>query len=47
MKAYSLSFKVVKSVLQNNEKCSSYDALNGHWYNKGTHIWEAIQSMGV
>ena len=34
MKAYSLSFKVVKSMFRNNEKCASYDALNGQWYIK-------------
>ena len=34
MKAYSLRFKVVKSIFQNNEKRSSYDALNGQWYSK-------------
>ena len=34
MKAYSLSFKVVQTVFQNNVKCPSYDALNGHRYSK-------------
>ena len=34
MKAYSLSCKVVQTVFQNNKKCSSYDALNGHTYSK-------------
>ena len=34
MKAYSLSFKVVQYIFQNNEKCPSYDALNGHKYKK-------------
>ena len=34
MKANSLSFKVVKSVFQKNEKCPSYDALNDHRYSK-------------
>ena len=28
MKAYSFSFEVVQTIFQNNEKCSSYDALN-------------------
>ena len=55
MKAYSLSFTVVQFVFQNNEKCSSYDALNGHRYSKNNqkveyvigHFWEAIQAMGM
>ena len=34
MKAYSLSFKAVKSVFQKNEKCPSYDTLNDHRYSK-------------
>ena len=34
MKAYLLSFKVVKLVFQKNEKCSRYDALNDHKYSK-------------
>ena len=38
MKAYSMSFKVMKPIFQNNEKCSSYDALNGQWYNKNNKI---------
>ena len=55
MKAYSSSFKVVQFVFQNNEKCPSYDALNGHRYSKNNkkveyligHFWEAIQAMRV
>ena len=34
MKAYSLGIKVVQFVFQNNEKCPSYDALNGERYRK-------------
>ena len=34
--AYSLSFKVVQFIFQNNENCLSYDALNGHRYSKIT-----------
>ena len=34
MKAYSLSFKLVQTVCQNNVKCPSYDTLNGHRYSK-------------
>ena len=34
MKAYSWSFKVVKSVFQKNEKCLSYHAFNDHRYSK-------------
>ena len=34
MKAHSLSFIVEQVVFQNNEKCSSYDVLNGHRYSK-------------
>ena len=30
MKAYSVSYKVVKSISQNIEICPSYDALNDH-----------------
>ena len=55
MKAYSLSFKVVQFVFQNNENCPSYHVLNGHWYSKNnkkveylmSHFWETIQAMGV
>ena len=55
MKAYSSSFTVVQFVFQNNEKCQSYDALNGHRYSKNNkkgeyfkgHFWEAIQAMKV
>ena len=55
MKAYSLSFKVVQFVFQNNENCPSYDALNGHRYSKNNkkveyligHFGEAIQAMGM
>ena len=55
MKAYSLSFKVVQFVFQNNENCPSYDALNGHRYSKNNKkveylidlFWKAIQAMGV
>ena len=42
MKAYSVSYKLVKSVFQNIEKCPSYDALNEVKYSIG-HFWEAIQ----
>ena len=52
MKANSLSFKVVKSVFQKNEKCPSYDALNDHRYSKNdkvkylkAHFWEAITAI--
>ena len=55
MKTYSLSFKVVKFVFQNSEKCPSYDVLNGHRYIKNSkiveylmsHFRKAIQAMGV
>ena len=55
MKAYSLSFKVVQTVFQNNIKFPSYDALNGHRYSKNNqkvefligYFLEAIQAMGV
>ena len=55
MKDYSSSFKVVQFIFQNNEKCPSYDILNGHRYNKNSkkveylmgHFLEAIQSMGL
>ena len=55
MKAYSLSFKVVQFVFQNNENCPSCDVLNGHRYSKNSkkveylmnHCWDAIQAMGV
>ena len=54
MKVYSMSFKVLQYVFQNNKKCLSYDALNGHRYSKklkglifNRSFWEAIQAMGV
>ena len=55
MKAYSLSFKVVQFVFQNNEKCPSFKALNGNRYSKSNqkaeyligHFWEAKQAMRV
>ena len=55
MKAYSLRFKVVQTVSQNNEKCPSYDALNGNRYTNNNkkvkylirHFLEAIQAIRV
>ena len=53
MKAYSFSFEVVQTIFQNNEKCSSYDALNQNMLSKRTkkgkylteHFSEAIQAI--
>ena len=39
MKAYSSGFKVVQFIFQNNEKCPSYDVLNGHRYSKKSRIF--------
>ena len=36
MKAYSVSFEVVQTIFQNNEKCPSYDALNKDMHSKRT-----------
>ena len=55
MKPNSLRLNVVQFVFQNNEKCPSYDVLNGDWYSKNnkkveyliSHFWEAIQAMGM
>ena len=51
MKAYSLSFKVVQFIFQNNEKCPSYDALNSKNNKKVEsligHFREAIEAMRV
>ena len=55
MKAYSSTFTVVQFIFQNNEKCQSYDTLNGHGCSKNNqkveyliaHFWEAIQAMGM
>ena len=36
MKVYSMCFKVVQTIFQNNEKYFSFDALNGNRYRKIT-----------
>ena len=36
MKAYSVSFEMVQTIFQNNEKCPSYDALNKDMHSKKT-----------